>query len=62
MKTPLIVPITEDNIAAAGSIHSISWQESHRSFCSTAFIAKHTPQAQKCNCKQEAFLKLVFLG
>ena len=53
MKTPLIVPITEDNIAAAGSIHSISWQESHRSFCSAAFIAKHTPQAQTLYLQRE---------
>ena len=40
------VEVTELNIADAGRIHSESWKESHRSFCSTEFIEKHTPAAQ----------------
>ena len=48
-----IVPITEENITIAGSIHAESWQESHRSFCSDAFIAKHTPHAQTEHLRRE---------
>ena len=40
------VEVTEMNIADAGRIHSESWKESHRSFCSTEFVEKHTPAAQ----------------
>ena len=40
------VEVTELNIADAGRIHSESWKESHRSFCSSEFVDKHTPAAQ----------------
>ena len=40
------VEVTELNIADAGRIHSESWKESHRSFCSAEFVEKHTPAAQ----------------
>ena len=40
------VEVTEQNIADAGRIHSESWKESHRSFCSVEFVEKHTPIAQ----------------
>lgn len=40
------VEVTEHNIAEAGRIHSESWKESHRSFCSAEFVEKHTPAAQ----------------
>ena len=40
------VEVTEQNIADAGRIHSESWKESHRSFCSAEFVEKHTPSAQ----------------
>ena len=40
------VEVTEQNIADAGYIHSESWKESHRSFCSVEFVEKHTPIAQ----------------
>ena len=40
------VEVTELNIADAGRIHSESWKESHRSFCSAEFAEKHTPAAQ----------------
>lgn len=41
-----VVEVTEQNIADAGRIHSESWKESHRSFCSAEFVEKHTPAAQ----------------
>ena len=40
------VEVTELNIADVGRIHSESWKESHRSFCSAEFVEKHTPAAQ----------------
>ena len=41
-----IVKITEINIGDAGKIHSESWKESHKSFCSVEFVARHTEEAQ----------------
>ena len=41
-----IVEVTEENVSQAGRIHSESWKESHRAFCSPEFVEKHTPQAQ----------------
>ena len=41
-----IVKITENNIGDAGKIHSESWKESHKSFCSEGFVARHTEEAQ----------------
>ena len=41
-----ITKVDEGNIADAGRIHSESWKESHRSFCSADFVEKHTPAAQ----------------
>ena len=41
-----IVKITEINIGDAGKIHSESWKESHKSFCSEEFVARHTEEAQ----------------
>ena len=43
----MIVPVDESNISEAALIHSISWQASHRSFCSPDFIALHTPEHQR---------------
>ncbi|MBR5224065.1 MAG: GNAT family N-acetyltransferase [Clostridia bacterium] len=45
------LPVTEENIAAAALIHSASWQESYKSFCSPEFVKKHTP------LRQEAYLR-----
>lgn len=39
--------VTEQNIDIAATIHSISWKESHKSFCSEEFVLAHTPQRQK---------------
>ena len=41
-----IVKITENNIGDAGKIHSESWKESHKSFCSEGFVVRHTEEAQ----------------
>ncbi len=41
-----IIEIDENNICEAGKIHSESWKESHRSFCSEEFVASHTKEAQ----------------
>ena len=43
----MIVPVDESNILDAALIHSISWQDSHRSFCSPDFVALHTPEHQR---------------
>ena len=48
-----ITKVDEANIADAGRIHSESWKESHRSFCSTEFVEKHTPVAQAEYLRQE---------
>ena len=47
------VEITEQNIVDAGRIHSESWKESHRSFCSVEFVEKHTPAAQADYLRRE---------
>ena len=47
------VEVTEQNIADAGRIHSESWKESHRIFCSAEFVEKHTPVAQSEYLRRE---------
>ncbi|MCR5671246.1 MAG: GNAT family N-acetyltransferase [Butyrivibrio sp.] len=42
-----IVPVTDKNIHEAARIHSISWQESHRSFCDADFIEIHSIEHQQ---------------
>lgn len=42
----MIVKVTEENLYAAGFVHSVSWQESHRKLCTPDFLAKHTPERQ----------------
>lgn len=49
----IVIPVTEENISDASRIHSISWQESHRSFCSGDFIQKHTVEHQKEYIKEK---------
>ena len=48
-----ITIVDEANIADAGRIHSESWKESHRSFCSAEFVEKHTPAAQADYLRRE---------
>ena len=48
-----ITKVDEGNITDAGRIHSESWKESHRSFCSAEFVEKHTPAAQVAFLRRE---------
>ena len=43
----MIIPVDETNLLQAAAIHSISWQESHRAFCTPDFIELHTPDRQR---------------
>ena len=43
----MIVAVDKTSLSEAAAIHSISWKESHRSFCSTDFIEQHTPERQR---------------
>lgn len=45
--------VTEKNIELAAEIHSISWKESHKSFCSEEFIQAHTVERQKKYIEKE---------
>lgn len=40
------VNVSDENIMEAGRIHSEAWKQSHRSFCSPAFVEAHTPEHQ----------------
>ena len=42
----MIIPVDETNLYQAAAIHSISWKESHRAFCSPDFIEMHSPERQ----------------
>ena len=53
MKIGMIVTVDQSNLEKAAIIHSVSWQESHRSFCSPEFIALHTTQHQKEYLRQK---------
>jgi ribosomal protein S18 acetylase RimI-like enzyme len=37
----------------AGRIHSLSWVDSHRSFCSEQFLSQHTPEKQANYLREE---------
>ena len=51
-----IIKVDESNIEEAGRIHSESWKESHRSFCSEEFVEKHTPAAQADFLRRETVM------
>ncbi len=42
-----IVPVDETNLTQAAVIHSVSWKESHRTFCTPDFVEAHTPERQR---------------
>ena len=42
----MIVSVDRSNLPAAAAVHSVSWQDSHRAFCSPDFIRLHTPEHQ----------------
>lgn len=41
-----IVPITKRLMKSAAAIHAASWQDSHRRFCTAAFVAEHDERHQ----------------
>ena len=43
----MITEINRSGLRDAARIHSVSWQESHRLFCTPEFIALHTPEHQE---------------
>lgn len=43
----MIVAVDNTNVSAAAWVHSISWKESHRPFCSPDFIDMHSPERQE---------------
>lgn len=47
VEVSMIVPVDETNLLQAATIHSISWKESHRAFCTPDFIETHTPNRQR---------------
>lgn len=49
----MIVAVTKYNIADAAKVHALSWQDSHREFCSPEFIAAHTVQQQEAYLNHE---------
>lgn len=43
----MIIAVDNSNLFEAATIHSISWKESHSSFCSPEFVERHTPEHQQ---------------
>lgn len=43
----MIIEVDKTNLKEAARIHSISWKESHKSFCTIDFIELHSPQRQE---------------
>ncbi|MBP5451097.1 MAG: GNAT family N-acetyltransferase [Treponema sp.] len=43
----MIIQVDENNINEAARIHSISWQDSHRSFCEKEFVELHSIEHQR---------------
>ncbi len=52
----MIVAVDRSNMPQAAAVHSISWQDSHRAFCSPDFISLHTPE------RQQAYLEKKMAG
>ena len=48
-----IISVDRSSLPAAARIHSVSWQESHRSFCAPDFIALHTPERQQAYLREK---------
>lgn len=42
----MIIKVSDKNIKKAAKIHSVSWKESHKEFCSIDFIKKYTVKNQ----------------
>lgn len=58
----MIITVDRTNLLQAAMIHSISWKESHRSFCAPDFVEMHTPERQqeyirnKMNCGSKFYM------
>jgi GNAT superfamily N-acetyltransferase len=58
----MINVVDKTNLFQAAVIHSISWKESHCSFCPMDFVATHTPERQqeyiknKLNCGSKFYM------
>ena len=42
----MIVPVDKTNLYEAAAVHAAAWRESHRAFCSPAFVEAHTAERQ----------------
>ena len=42
----MIISVDLANLSEAAAVHAVSWQDSHRSFCSPDFVALHSPEHQ----------------
>ena len=42
-----ILSVDKTNILQAAEIHSVSWKESHRAFCTPGLIEEHSPERQR---------------
>jgi hypothetical protein len=42
----MFIKVSEKNIQEAAEIHSLSWKDSHKAFCSKDFIEKHDAENQ----------------
>ena len=52
--------VTNENIDIAAKIHSISWKESHKSFCSKEFVELNTEERQREYIEKEMECGKVF--
>ena len=43
----MIAAVDQANLHQAAVVHSVSWKESHRSFCPPSFIERHSPENQE---------------
>ena len=49
----MIVRVDEETLPIAAEIHAVSWRDSHRAFCTEAFVQQHTAARQKAYLEQE---------
>ena len=49
----MLVRVNEENLLSAARIHAESWRDSHRAFCSEAFVKQHTVARQKAYLENE---------
>lgn len=49
----MIIEVNDSNILSAAKIHSESWKESHKSFCSINFIEQHNVAHQEKYLRSE---------